>query len=93
MRALGDDVGPTLAEDPDDAFADDRRVIGDDHSHGSQTSSVVPAPGGLSMRNVPFSALTRSSNPLDPDPADASGAPDPVVPDPDGEAAVASARR
>ena len=90
MRACATTSAPPSPRILTTPFADDRRVVSDDHSHGSQTSSVVPWPGGLWMRNVPFKRPDAILQAGDPRPGGRVGAPDPVVADADGQTAVAS---
>ena len=62
---LRDDVDSLLAQQRDDALAQQRLVLGDDYSHGSSACTVVPSPGLLRTTRMPSSASTRLRKPAE----------------------------
>src|SRR5439155_382035 len=69
VLGLGDDLDLVLAEQRDQALAEQQRVLGDHDPHGSSSSIVVPAPRGELIRSSPSSAATRARSPARPPPA------------------------
>ena len=75
-----DDVEPVVAQEPRQAVAQQREILGDHDPHGITARTVVGPPAGLEISSVPSSASTRRARPLSPDP-DRIGAADAVVDD------------
>ena len=69
VLGLGDDVDVVLAQQRDDALAQQREVLGDHDPHGSSAWMVVPRPAGSRPSSVPSSASTRWRRPVSPLPA------------------------
>ncbi len=61
-------------EQRDDSAADDRMIVGDEHADhavtrvGSETTSLVPAPGALTISSSPPTRASRSRMPGSPKP-------------------------
>jgi hypothetical protein len=66
---------PGVLEEPSEPFAQQGLVLGDQDSHGSSATIVVPFPSMLSSRNVPPWASTRSESPRNPEPRDGAAPP------------------
>src|SRR3954471_3649292 len=69
VLGLRDHLDVLLAQQGDDALAQQRLVLGDDYSHGSSARITVPSPGLLTTASVPSSACTRWRSPLRPPPS------------------------
>src|SRR4051812_8866186 len=61
ITGLRDNLEAGLAEQADQAGAEQHLVFADYNAHGSPARTVVPHPGRLSMESAPSSAPTRSS--------------------------------
>ena len=62
----GHDLGAGLLEEPDQALAEQDRVLGQDYPHGRSAVSRVGPPRGLSTSNRPSTACSRSASPARP---------------------------
>ena len=66
VLGLRHDLDALLAQQRDQALAQERLVLDDHHPHGSSARTVVPLPAGLVTSNVPSSASTRWRRPGQP---------------------------
>src|SRR5690606_1446736 len=62
------DLVPLLQQQPHQPLAQQRRVLRQDHPHGSSALTTVGPPGGLSTSKAPSSAATRRRSPDSPPP-------------------------
>ena len=63
VLGLGDDLDVVLAQQRDDALAQQRLVLGDHDPHGSSARIVVPPPGGLATRERAVERLDAVAQP------------------------------
>ena len=89
----GDDLVAGVLEQPPQALAQERLVLGDHDAHGSSATTAVPSPRGLETLTLPPSAATRSVMPASPERSLGDRTADAVVGDPQHEAAVGALRR
>jgi len=68
VLGLGDDVDRALAQQRDDALAQQRVVLDDHDAHGSSARIVVGPPAGLVTLSAPSIASTRWRRPVSPPP-------------------------